>query len=107
MQFPITTYTRLGTIIPIKYKTFDTFTIQCLEIVPMNAEISYSYGHLLYLMGKYEQALEYIEIDIKLRKKKWKYFYQGLVYQAIGDKETSDEALLKAVESIQTREESE
>ena len=78
--------------------------MKSLEIDPKDSKINCSYGYLLYLMGKYEQAMKYIEIDIKLYyKSPWKYFYQGLVYKAIGDEAMADNALLRAVESIETR----
>ena len=90
------------------YNESEMYYLKCLEIDPKYERANHSYGYLLYLMGKYEKAMEYIKIGIELNnnpKSIWPYFYQGLVYKAIGDKEMADQALLKAIELITTRKE--
>ena len=56
------------------------------------------YGYLLYLMGEYEKAMEFINIDLKLQTdNKWAYFYKGLVHRVFGDHEKAENALWQSL----------
>ena len=52
-------------------------------------------------MGKYEEAMEYIERGlVHAPDNYWNYYYLALVSKILGNDEQSDQALIKSVELV-------
>ena len=78
-----------------------------MEINDINSATNAAYGYLLYLMGDYEKAKEYMEKQIKLDEEtkyenKWTWIYYSILNKKLGNDEIAESALLKAVEYTNT-----
>ena len=63
--------------------------------------VVWSYGYLLYLMGEYQEALKYVEIDLEqVSRNRWNHYHVTLIPKALGDDDKSEKALLKSTELI-------
>ena len=85
------------------YKESEKHYLKCLEIEALNYGANSSYGYLLYLMGHYEKAKEYVEIEIaNMTRNIWVHFYHGLIFCALGDNDAATKSLYKAVGMTKT-----
>ena len=85
------------------YAESERYYLKALEIDNGYFGVNASYGYLLYLMGEYEKALEYIRMELRLDVKDkglWAHFYHGLVNRTIGNDDKEETELLKAVELV-------
>ena len=85
------------------YKEAEKYYLKCLEIDDRSCGANASYGYLLYLMGEYDKAMKYIKIELDIiGYSEWGhlYLYHGLVNESVGKDELADEALWKAVASV-------
>ena len=62
-----------------------------------------SYGYLLYLMKRYDEANKHLDIslnanDLEQNYPAWRFFYYGLLQLELGNKQKSDEYLEKAAQ---------
>ena len=51
------------------YNESEKYFLKYLEYYPNDCDVNASYGYLLYLMGKYEDALEQIQIGLEMNEK--------------------------------------
>ena len=89
------------------YNKAEEYYLKAVEINPHSHAINGSYGYLLHLMGRKEEAREYMEVqrnldDKKQNKNNWTWFYYGLVCRAT-DESIGDESLLKALEDTSSK----
>ena len=82
--------------------------LKALEIDGTKSKTNSSYGYLLYLMGKYDEAMEYIEkgmeFDVKDENQSmWIHFYYGLVNKTLGNNEIAGKQLMKEVEVVERK----
>merc|ERR1712048_619922 len=72
---------------------------KCLQMNANYDGCNGSYGHLLYLMGRYEESKKYLQIACSLDESNiWTYYYYGLLMKQLKDTKESDKALAKALE---------
>eukprot|EP01084_Bolivina_argentea_P294326 506387_1 len=63
-----------------KYKEAEDIYLKIIKINPMKGKMNMAYGHLLYLMGKYEESMKYFKIAEKVDgSNPWFYFWYGLL----------------------------
>ena len=82
------------------YNESQKWYLKCLEIDDKHEGLNSSYGYLLYLMGRYEQALKYVNIEMKLYPKTdviWPYIYAALLHKTFGSDETAEIMAWRAI----------
>ena len=69
-----------------RYKESQEYYLKCLEL-SRNEPPYGSYGYLLYLMGEYESAMKYAQMELKSKQDKyvWGYFYLKLFATGNGE----------------------
>ena len=72
-----------------------------MKLVEIDGEYKHAYGYLLYLMGKYDKALECINARLEVNDgNPWVYLYLALINASMGHKDVVEKMLTKAVKLI-------
>merc|ERR1712228_646384 len=80
------------------YKQSEVYYLKCLQMNANYDGCNGSYGHLLYLMGKYEESAKYLKIACNLDEKNiWTYYYYGLLMNQMNNLYESEQALDRAL----------
>ena len=84
------------------YIEAEKYYLKCLEFDYSGFLINGSYGYLLYLLGDYEKALKFVQIELKIDDmNKWTHYYHALIHKIKGNVEESEIALLNAVRLVE------
>ena len=60
-----------------------------------------SYGYLLYLVGRYDEALIFIEKEMEINKENvWTHFYHGIVNKTLGNEMIAHNEMLAAFKLV-------
>ena len=80
------------------YEQSQVYYLKCLQRNANYDGCNGSYGHLLYLMGKYEESAKYLRIACSLDEKNiWTFYYYGLLMKQMNECGESDKALDRAL----------
>ena len=84
-----------------EYIESQIYFLKCFELDPTFSNLNTSYGYLLYLMGDYDNAMKYIEIDLnKDYPKQWTFISYGLLHSVMGNDVAAREAFMNAIAVI-------
>eukprot|EP01083_Nonionella_stella_P089308 249169_1 len=80
------------------YEKAEFYYKKCLQIDDRTRGLNGSYGYLLYLMRRYDEAKKYLKTAITYdRKTVWSHYYYALLQKEIGHDSEADESLVNAV----------
>ena len=86
------------------YKESEKYYLKCFKVNNEDCGTNGSYGYLLYLMGRYEEALEYILKELKLDDDNYfAHYYHALVNKALENDEEAEDSLKRTLSLITKR----
>eukprot|EP01084_Bolivina_argentea_P012075 22636_1 len=81
------------------YQQSEVYYKKCLAINGSSLKCHGSYGYLLYLVGKYEQSFEQLQIALKVHDEScWTHYYFGVLNYRIGNNDQANISMKKALE---------
>ena len=82
------------------YTESEKYYLNLLERNSRFSRCNGAYGYLLYLMGKYDEAMKYIEVELEVSRFHWAYIYRALVNYKKGLHLFVKDDMLKGVKKI-------
>ena len=86
------------------YKEAERYYLKLLDINDTKKYLHSHYGHLLFLMGNQQKAIEHINIELKRQRflgvSRNVYYWHGVIHKAVGHDDVANESFSNVIKLI-------